>query len=157
MKYSHTNDLEKFLKECEKRLLSDDNKQEVRYPSVCVPLWDSERINEVNETLLSELKHSANVYAIFTAEKGSKEYALKYIGQTISKLAKTRLTNHLIKKHSKTGAKLSKVIDHVQSGGKIKISWISITPESLRHYIEEELIERHPESIWNKHARKKVY
>ena len=156
MNYPHKNDLEAFLKECEDKLIGENNKKEVKYPKECISPWDSEGINKANEGLLNELGNSANVYAIFAAEKNSEQYALKYIGQTRSKLAKTRLTNHLVKKHEKTGAKLSKVIDHVQSGGKIKISWISIRPESLRHYIEEELIKNHSESSWNNHARKKA-
>ena len=156
MNFPQSDDLTNFLKDCEDHLLNNNDKKEVAYPNSCISPWDSEGIKRANEELLNELSGSANVYAIFTANKNSEEYTLKYIGQSESKLARTRLTNHLIMKHEKTGAKLKKVIDHIRSGGKIKISWIKITPESLRHSIEEELIGKHPESCWNKHAKKKA-
>lgn len=156
MNYQNQNDLKQFLKDCENQLFDEKNKKEVVYPDSCTSTWDCEGILSSNKALLKELSGSANVYALFTANKDSKDYALKYIGQSKSKLARVRLTNHLIKKHEKTGAKLRKVIDHIQSGGKIKMSWIPITPESLRHFIEEELIGKHPECCWNKHAKKKT-
>lgn len=156
MNFAQPDDLKKFLKDCEDDLLNKNNRKEVEYPNSDISPWDSKGIKKANEKLLNELSGSANVYAIFTADKDSEEYALKYIGQSKSKLARTRLTNHLIMKHKKTGAKLKEVIDHIQSGGKIKISWIKIAPESLRHFIEEELIGKHPESCWNIHAKKKA-
>ncbi|MDQ6997065.1 MAG: hypothetical protein Q9M82_06340 [Mariprofundus sp.] len=130
------------------------------YPSVhplSVELWNSEKIKISNEKLLADISGAANVYAIFIADKGNNEYALKYIGQTRSKYARTRLTNHLINKNENTGAKLNKVKCHIQTGGSIKISWISINPESLRHYVEEELIVRHKEElVWNEQGKKRV-
>jgi len=100
--------------------------------------------------LLSLISNNANIYAIFTTEKNQKKRILRYVGKTKKKSARQRLRNHLIKKHKKTGAKLSKVIDHVQAGGSIEVSWIAIEPESLRNYIEEELIKIHSESNWNR-------
>lgn len=157
MQYSNKADLEFFLQECEEKLLDNLNKKLVNYPDDAVVPWNSEIIKTANEQLLKSISESANVYAIFIAEKDSDEYSIAYIGQTNSKDARTRLANHLIKKHKKTGAKLSKVIDHIQSDGNIKISWISIDPMSLRHYIEEELIDKYKEIlIWNKHGKRKA-
>lgn len=157
MQYLNKADLEVFLQECEDKLLDNDNKKLVNYPNGAVAPWNSEIIKNTNEQLLKSISGSANVYAIFIAEKGNSEYNIVYIGQTNSKGARTRLTNHLIKKHKKTGAKLSKIIDHIQSGGNIKISWISIDPVSLRHYVEEELIDKHKEILtWNKHGKRKA-
>ena len=48
---------------------------------------------------------------------------------------------------------LDKIKVHVGSGGFVGVSWASIEPEALRHYVEERLIERHPESDWNTHGR----
>ncbi len=90
------------------------------------------------------------MYAIFTAPKNSTSFSLRYIGKTTRKLARQRIRNHLIKKHEKTGAKLKHVTDHVLSGGSVKISWIKIEPESLRNYVEEELIHKHHEADWNR-------
>ncbi|WP_279486570.1 GIY-YIG nuclease family protein [Aeromonas veronii] len=154
MEYDDIESLEKYLKQVEKELLSEANRKEVKYPQDKITPWNSEGLIQENEDLLSSATGNASVYAIYTADHNSDSYSLRYIGKTRKSLARTRLKNHLIKKHEKTGAKLSKVIDHVQSGGKIKISWVSVSPESLRNYIEEELIEKHSESNWNKHAGK---
>ncbi len=87
-------------------------------------------------------------------DKKDPDYRLVYIGQTNSKGSRTRLTNHLIKKHKKTGAKLENVIEHIQGGGRLSVAWISIDPASLRHYVEEELIKTHKDSLeWNKHGK----
>jgi len=34
--------------------------------------------------------------------------------------------------------------------GKRKIAFVSLAPESLRNYVEEELINRNPISTWNR-------
>jgi hypothetical protein len=154
MEYENIETLEEFFKSCEKLLLSEDNRTAIEYPEEFIVPWESDDLKNKNEETLKKISGEANVYAIFTALKDADEYSLRYIGQTKSKLARTRLTNHLISKHEKTGAKLSKVIDHIQSGGSIKISWISINPESLRHYVEERLIEEHSECDWNKQGKK---
>jgi len=157
MEYIELSSLKGFLGECDKAILDDINKEKVTYPKGSFTPWNSKKIKETNKKLLKNISGTANVYAIFIADKGSNEYQLKYIGQSNSKGARTRLTNHLIKKGEKTGAKLSKVIDHIQADGSIKISWISITPESLRHYVEEELIQRHKKTLdWNNHGKKKT-
>ena len=155
MDYPNHDELERFLGSCEKELFAEKNMRVVVYPAKAVDLWGSETIKAANAKLLNEISGSANVYAIFTAEKESNDYSLKYIGQTHSKYARTRLTNHLIKKNAKTGAQLKNVMEHVQARGSIKISWISITPESLRHFVEEKLIElRKGELTWNQQGKK---
>ncbi|MCK2112230.1 hypothetical protein ACOQNQ_12770 [Pseudomonas juntendi] len=53
----------------------------------------------------------------------------------------------------KTGSKLAQVLKHTCGGGTIKIAWIEVHPESLRNYLEEELIKRHPEADWNRENR----
>ena len=80
-------------------------------------------------------------------------YRLRYIGQSKSRYARQRLRNHLFIKSDRTGAMLDKIKVHVGSGGFVGVSWASIEPEALRHYVEERLIERHPESDWNTHGR----
>ena len=150
MQYQNLKELESFVEEVDKYLNDEENQVLVDYPDSKIIPWDSDGLNTENEKLLSGVSGEANVYAIFTAKAESKNYSLRYIGKSTKKLARQRIRNHLIKKHKKTGAKLNKVIDHVQSGEKIKISWVSIEPESLRNYIEEELITRHKEANWNR-------
>ena len=156
MKYSNEIELKSFLSDCEAELLREKHQKQVLYPREHIEPWDSEKLMKINERIFEEIKGTANVYAIFTASNRPNNFSLRYIGQTKAKLAKTRLTNHLIKKHKKTGAKLEEIINHVKTGGLVKVSWLQIHPESLRHFVEEELINKHPEADWNLHARKKA-
>lgn len=157
MKYPNVDSLRAFLADCETELLDDKNKKSVIYPEDAITPWDAKAIREANEPLLSSASGVANVYAIFAKSPNSNGYILVYIGQTNSKGARTRLSNHLIKKNSGTGAKLEHVIEHVQGGGEIKITYIPVEPMSLRHYVEEELIDKHRDLlVWNKHGKKKT-
>lgn len=145
--FNQKTELEKFLEECEKYLFDKENKREIIYNQE----WDVTEIKNTNKDLLDSIgKIKPNIYAIFATENKNAEFELKYIGQTNSQGARTRLTNHLITKNHKTGAKLEKVKRVVNSGGRIKISFIAIEPESLRHYIEEELIKKYKNKLsWN--------
>jgi hypothetical protein len=152
VKYKYKENLLGFLKDCELELLKEEERRIVEYPKAHIDPWDSDKITNRNEQLLCEIGGKANVYAIFTSEQHEAVWRLRYIGQTKSKIARSRLRNHLIAKSEETGAKLAKIIDHVKAGGSVKVSWISVTPESLRHYVEEELIKKHREADWNVHV-----
>jgi len=156
MKYSKQTDLDSFLENCEEKLLASNNRESIKYPSEYVgdEGWDSDRLIKKNNSFLSTASGVANVYAIFAAENGSNEYLLRYVGQTKKRYARERLKNHLFKKHEKTGSKLKDVTDHIKAGGRIKAAWINIEPESLRHFVEEELIGK-CDPKWNKHSKKK--
>jgi hypothetical protein len=149
MKYEHIEELETFLRSVECALLREDNRSLVSYPQGRVSPWDAIELDKVNKSILDAVSGSANVYAIFTAPQNSGSFSLRYIGKTTRTLARQRIRNHLIKKNDKTGAKLHNVKRHVLSGGQVKISWLKIEPESLRNYLEEELIDRHKEADWN--------
>lgn len=150
MKYEHIETLEKYLSLVEAKLLQEEIRFFVDYPEESVSPWNTEQLEAANNTLFTEAAGSANIYAIFTAPKNSENFSLRYIGKTTRKLARQRLRNHLIKKHEKTGAKLKNIVQHVQAGGRVKISWLKIEPESLRNYVEEELIKKHKEADWNR-------
>jgi hypothetical protein len=154
MEYTDTPTLEAFLASVEVSLLSEGRRVLVQYPAGSTSPWDGAALIKVNEKFLSEASGVANVYAIFTAPKTSDIYCLRYIGKTTRKLARQRLTNHLIKKDDGTGAKLAEIKSHVLSGGSVKLSWIQIQPESLRNYVEEELIQKHQEADWNRENKK---
>lgn len=155
MKIKFKSALNSFVKKVDDYLNDSVNHRDVKYFSKNISPWNFEVITNDNEELLSSVSSSANVYAIFCAEKDSDNYVLKYIGKSTKKLARERLRNHLIKKHETTGAKLDKVINHVMAGGKIKIAWIGIEPESMRSCVEEELIKKHPEADWNRENKQK--
>lgn len=150
MKYEQIETLEAYLETVEAALLGEDCRLQVLYMGEHVLPWDAEKIEQENLELLDKATGRANVYAIFTASKDSHDFSLRYIGKTTRKLARQRVRNHLVKKHVKTGAKLEKIVAHVQSGGLVKISWVRIEPESLRNYVEEELIRRHRNADWNR-------
>lgn len=134
-------------------LLDEKRHSLIIYPHESAFDWNHAHILAANETTLASLSGSANVYAIFTAERNSEFFSLRYIGKTTRRLARERIKNHLIKKDERTGAKLQEVMSHVKAGGKVKISWVKIEPESLRNYVEEELILRHGEADWNRENR----
>jgi hypothetical protein len=150
MRYRHIESLEEFLDQVDQKLMSEDRQIQLSYPENSVSPWSADSIGLANESILSELAGAANVYAIFTASGSSECFALRYIGKTTKKLARQRIRNHLIKKHEKTGAKLKDVERHIKAGGKLAISWVGVEPESLRNYIEEELIRRHTNADWNR-------
>lgn len=150
MKYEQLQSLEEFLKDVETALLSEKARTSVKYSPNNIVSWNAAQIDAENQSLLNSVSGAANVYAIFTAPKNTSEFTLRYIGKTTKKLARQRIRNHLITKNEKTGAKLWKIISHVQAGGAVKIAWVSVEPESLRNYIEEELISLHKGADWNR-------
>ena len=155
MEYQYIEHLESFVEKIDRYLHEDANQVLVDFTASKYSIWNSEEFLKANNNLLSALSCKANVYAIFTANTNSENYCLRYIGKTTKKLARQRIRNHLFKKSKKTGSKLNKVTDHIQSGGKIKISWVGIEPESLRNYVEEELIRNHKGATWNRENAKK--
>ena len=150
MKYEQIDTLEKYLGTVEDALLREDRRTPVKYPPQSISPWDAQQLDAANQGLLDKVSGAANVYAIFTAPSDSDEFSLRYIGKTTRKLARQRIRNHLITKNANTGAQLERIVAHVQAGGLVKISWIEIDPESLRNYVEEELINRHREADWNR-------
>lgn len=150
LKYEQLQSLEEYLDQIDKTLLKEGVRYSFEYPRKSIHPWNAEELGKVNKSTLDAVSGSANVYAIFTAEKNSEEFLLRYIGKTKRKLARERIRNHLIKKNERTGAKLGNIVEHVNLGGSVKISWVKIEPESLRNYIEEELIARHSEADWNR-------
>jgi len=153
MEFQNKDKLDSFLNEINDHLMNENNRWSVTFPPENVPNWDGENLTTKNEELLVKISREANVYMLFTAEKGSTVYKLRYIGKTKREYAKERLKNHLFKKHKDTGAKLEEVKSHVKSGGSIKLSWVTIEPESLRNWAEEELISKHREADWNSTKR----
>ncbi len=150
MKYDQILSLEAYRDAVEKELFNVDNRQHVSYPEGATVLWNVEQLERLNEHVLKLVAGNANVYAIFVRQSCAESYQLRYIGKTTNRLARQRIRNHLIAKHAKTGSVLDKVKEVVKAGGAISISWVKVEPESLRNYLEEELIKRHPEAYWNR-------
>lgn len=154
MKYEGIESLERYLRLVEAALLDEARQAAVIYPAQAVLSWNANELVSLNSGLLDAVAKSANLYAIHVAPKGSSDYSLRYIGKTTRALARERVRNHLFKKNEQTGSKLSEVKRHVQAGGSIRMSWLSVEPESLRNYLEEELIRRNRSANWNRENAK---
>lgn len=156
MRYKCISSLEDYLNDVEAALLAKEKRDAVSFPPTAVLPWDGNALVFANQGLLKKASGSANLYAIFTAACGERGHTLRYIGKTTKKLARQRITNHLFRKNEGTGSKLAQIMAHACGGGTVEISWIEVEPESLRNYLEEELILRHPEADWNRENRAKV-
>ncbi|MGR4042833.1 hypothetical protein P7C00_18675 [Pseudomonas sp. JDS08PS003] len=153
MHYEHITSLEEFLSQVEGHLLEPGQRVRVLFPATATTPWDGNALARANRSLLGSVSGSANLYAIFTSDDDISESTLRYFGKTTKKLARQRVTNHLFRKHKKTGSKLANIMAHAYGGGTVEISWIEVHPESLRNYLEEELIHRHPGADWNRENR----
>ena len=145
MKFTNIKMLEDFKNNCNNELLSRQNR--IDYSQANDDWINNTDTNHTCGKQLEIINNSIfhgdkNIYAIYEND------ILVYIGKTKSNLAKERLKNHLFYKHKKTGSKLKYVKEAIQKNYTINISFIYITPESLRNYIEEELIIQHKPS-WN--------
>ncbi|MCF5652388.1 hypothetical protein GIV49_22910 [Pseudomonas syringae] len=153
MHYKQISSLEEFLSQVEKHLLDPGQRMSVSFPITSTAPWDADALADANASLLERVSGAANVYAIFTGECGKAGRTLRYFGKTTRKLARQRIRNHLFRKSEQTGSKLAEVLAHATGGGTVDIAWIEVHPESLRNYLEEELIIRHPEADWNRENR----
>jgi hypothetical protein len=110
-------------------------------------------IDKANIDVLNNIDKRGGVYAIFAA-KPKKEWQLKYIGQTKSESSKQRIRSHLVWRNKKTksgkstGSKFDELQRLVVSGHDVALSFVEVSPESLRHYVEEELINK-TQPQWN--------
>lgn len=155
MTYEKISSLEEFLSEVETYLLDPAHRKTVLYPSAFTDPWDGYELVSANEEMLSNVSGSANLYAIFTCKPGESEQTLRYLGKTLKKYARERIKNHLFKKNEMTGAKLMEVVTHTCAGGTVAITWVEVHPQSLRNYLEEELIKRNKGSDWNRENKVK--
>jgi len=115
--------------------------------------WCQKTIRELNEAFLGKLRNNGNVYALFLQADNSAEWVPMYVGKSARRYLRSRISNHLIGKHEKTGSKLDEVRQAVLAGRKVGISYILIEPEELRGYVEEMLIPL--VEGWNSHAAAK--
>ena len=117
-----------------------------------------------NDFLDTEVHNSKNLYAIWTEKtRYSKKWELKYIGQRHSSGIKDRLKNHLFGSPFGTGkkpkSKFNDVYNLLSKNQLIYVSYVQVSPESLRSFIEHSLIcvnTEKKENLWNSHGAKNV-
>ncbi|MBU1691781.1 MAG: hypothetical protein KJ958_04530 [Gammaproteobacteria bacterium] len=136
---------------------------EFKYPdelkrSPSTESWRSKypEIDKINADILNSIKDKAGVYAILTARQ-NESWQLRYIGQAKATVSKQRIRSHLVWRNRETksgkftGSKFDEVRLNLSSRYDVALSFVEVTPESLRHYVEEVLIKRmHPD--WNQNG-----
>jgi len=151
-------DLREYIKQCEKSLLTGQP-EVFRYPESLIgkdisdKIWveNINDIKELNRDFLNSLKGNANIYAIYIGK--NEEWFLKYVGQRKAKNMRERITQHLITKSKKTGSKLEYIRESVSKGYSIGLRLIKTDKDSLRVFIEEEIISRNRLKLaWNVHG-----
>lgn len=100
------------------------------------------------EDHLKRNNYYPNIYCLYILENES--WKLVYIGQRKRIAIRERLRQHLVKKHIRTGSKLSNVTDHLNRKIMIGLKTISVDPDELRQYYENKLIKDFKPS-WNIH------
>ena len=152
--------LDDFLSECENKLLNVAPLEflyprELRSEPLNESLWTDKvhEIKSMNEKrVLSKLRNKANIYAIFIQPIGG-DWSPVYIGQRKALEIRQRITSHLINKNEATGSKLAQVKESVAKGHKIGLRFLFLERDTMRAFVEEELIARNKEKLeWNKHA-----
>lgn len=109
---------------------------------------DSNDAVNTNGAPIINIKGVGIVYFLYLYETDIKETSLVYIGKSKRYLFKTRVRNHIFKKHPRTGSKLANVQKEIAKGNTIKMKYLKITPDSFRNTLEEELI-NHFRPSWN--------
>lgn len=102
------------------------------------------------KNVILQLPFKPNIYAFYVKSKDSKVWELKYIGQRNSISFQDRMREHFSKHHEKTGSKLKFVNESIKGKKEIGVKLLSVQPEGLRKYYEEELISHFCETLeWN--------
>ncbi|CAN7659665.1 hypothetical protein [Duganella sp. LjRoot269] len=110
-------------------------------------------IDNMNVDIMSAISGKSGVYAILSAQPNER-WVLQYIGQAKSSVSKQRIRSHLVWRNKDTksgrftGSKFDEVQQALRAGNDIALSFIEISPASLRHYVEEMLIDK-MQPAWN--------
>ena len=156
-------EIREFVRQCCEGLLANrsgpsDDLALFKYPDDCSKEhWPIRDIGETYKCFRKEHLGKGNVYAIWTGESGNVEsWSPRYVGQRKSGALGARIRAHLVNKGKKTGSQLKNVKESVSCGLEIAVSFIMVEPETLRCYVEEEIInsERNASAQrldWNKH------
>ncbi len=146
--------LDEFAEECLEALLIPCPTEFI-YPNSCsLNHWPVDEIKILNKKILDSLRHSGNVYSLYTKcqTEGAAWFPV-YVGQRKSASLRERITQHLVTKDGGTGSMLEAVKTAVAGGNEIAISYIKVNPESLRLYVEETIIAKRKKTLpWNTHG-----
>jgi hypothetical protein len=152
MKFIGPEGLEEFAEKCAKALIVE-HPIAFSYPAGCsLSSWPIKEIKHVNDAALKSLRGKGNVYALYT-RRGEEPWKVVYVGQRKSEGLRERITQHLICKDGRTGSMLEAVKAAVSDGRQIAFSFILVSPESLRLYVEEAILVKRKATLpWNTHG-----
>jgi hypothetical protein len=152
MKLVGPDGLEEFAEKCAKELIVN-NPTPFSYPDGCsLSNWPIQEIKRANDANLKSLRGKGNVYALYT-RRDEEPWKVAYVGQRKSDGLRERITQHLICKDGRTGSMLEAVKTAVSDGRQIAFSFILVSPESLRLYVEETIIKKRKATLsWNTHG-----
>lgn len=149
-------EVEVFNNKVERLLELPESINEFFYPKIDDILgWDQGyvkevKINEQNSKVIIEFSNKNLIYALHIKER--EEWKMGYIGHVAKKNSRSRLINHLIQKHQKTGAQLANVQKSVLNESKIGVSFVEIEPAYMRYVVEDCLIKK-MQLGWNKNNK----
>lgn len=149
-------ELKDFVQRCTNELFKQEPRQ-FNYSEDCyLGKWGEDEIRVSNKDLLKTLNGNANIYAIFVRERGSRSLWEKmYVGQRQSRYMRDRIREHLIKKNYQTGSVLEKIKTAVSLNKEVGISFINVIPDSLRLFVEDEIIRANKNTLeWNSQGKK---
>lgn len=111
---------------------------------------------KLNSQILGQvLKGGANIYALWIKRGEAAFWELVYIGQRKDTQIRSRIQQHLFKKHERTGSQLTNVQDALNSGYQIGVTVILVKPDELRTAVEERMItvmKKKGLCTWNIHS-----
>jgi hypothetical protein len=147
--------LDKFVSQVKSQLFDQGNVHEFVFPADCqkfiIENGDdlSEQVTTLNEALLDAIAGKDGVYSLTLRKSSQENWDFMYVGHTDGKYSRSRIRNHLIKKHEKTGAQLENIRKSVCSGYIVGVSFVKITPRALRLLAEERIIATEKDLKWN--------
>ncbi len=149
-------DILPFLVECNQAIFNE-NIYNFMYPNnISNQNWGSlETTNEIkrlNNNFLKSLIHRANLYLIYE-RRPNEDWVPKYIGHSLSKLMRNRITAHLIFKNRHTGSGVyQKNKANIIAGNETGVALIKVEPEVMRKAVEDYIIKENYDLLeYNNH------
>ena len=148
-------ELKGFAQKCAEELFKQ-KPHPFEYPEDCMEQWVADEITEKNENFLESLTGNANLYAIFIRDRGVECFwEKKYVGHSNKSLMRGRIRAHLVKKDYRTGSVLEEIKTAVSLNKEVGLSFINVKPDSLRLFVEDEIIKTNKKMLeWNRHGKK---
>lgn len=126
--------------------------------SAPVPISYIDKLKLKNNSLPEILgKNLINIYALWMRTSSVDNWVPMYIGQRTRNDGWSRVKQHLFHTPSGTWSKIKEVTKFIEAGYDIGVTFINVTPDSMRLTLEDELIFHNTSSStalpWNDKSR----